>query len=669
MTNLTQQAMNLPGTQGVDSVEEYQFEPIKGYPMLQWQGKRPFRSTQYYPAQLKEMHGPAVEGWRNKVYWGDNLQVMSHLLKEYRGTVRIAYIDPPFDSRAEYRIQVKVRGSSASNDSNAFEEKQYSDIWTNDEYLQFVYERLIVIRELLAEDGSVYFHCDWNRGHYLKVLTDEVFGYDRFRNHIVWKRSTPRGNSYRRYPEITDFILLYTRNSNNIWHNQYVPYSQEYLDKYYNYIDEATGRKYQPTSLLGHEGVNPVREWRGISRPWRYPIHRLDELDAKGLIYWPTNDGGIPRFKRFLDEQKGIPLQSLWDDIPPVNSQATEDTGYPTQKPEALLERIIRASSNPGDLVFDCFMGSGTTQAAAMKLGRRFIGADINLGAVQITSKRLIQVGRALEAQPPVQKGLGEVEQGSEGAGEQGSEGEEGAGEQEPTVWYTGVEVYNVNNYDIFRNPVEAKALLLEALEVQPLPPGHVYDGEKDGRLVKVMPVNRIATRADLNELIAGFDLRSFGKRREENPNRAVEKITLVCMGHEPDLAAQLQREAHPYKLDVEVVDILRDKQELQFKRDAEARVAVRAGWLVIEAFYPMNLLGKLSMQKETVGEWRELVESVMVDWNYDGAVLTPAVVDVPEKDGLVAGRYQVPEDAGTVRVKITDLLSESWEGEVGYGG
>lgn len=669
MADQTQQTMNLPGAQaiGVASVEEYQFEPIKGYPMLQWQGKRPFRSTQYYPAQLKEMHGPAVDGWRNKVYWGDNLQVMSHLLKEYRGQVQLVYIDPPFDSKADYKRTIKLHGTSVDGDQSSFEEKQYSDIWTNDEYLQFMYERLVLIRELLSPNGVIYLHCDQRRGHYLQCLMDEVFGTENFRNELIWKRSDAHGNvgqGTKHYGPVHDKIFFYSKNADMTWNLQYVPLDEGYVEKFYRYAD-PDGRIYKLDNLLGPGGAakgNPVYEFLGVTRAWRYSKMRMTELYEEGKVI-QTRPGTVPMFKRYLDASKGVPLQSIWTDISMIRGWSGEKLDYPTQKPEALIERIIRASSNPDDLIFDCFMGSGTTQAVAMKLGRRFIGADINLGAVQITTKRLIQVGRELEAAPPVQGTLVPEEESDEE-----EEGSAGTGEQEPTTWYTGFEVYNVNNYDIFRNPVEAKALLLEALEVEPLPAGHVYDGEKDGRLVKVMPVNRIATRADLNELIAGFDLRSFGKQREENPNRAVEKITLVCMGHEPDLAAQLQREAHPYKLDVEVVDILRDKQELQFKRDSEARVAVRDGWLVIEAFYPMNLLGKLSMQKETVGEWRELVESVMVDWNYDGAVLTPAVVDVPEKDGLVVGRYLVPEDAGTVRVKITDLLSESWEGEVAYG-
>ena len=275
-----------------------------------------------------------------------------------------------------------------------------------------------------------------------------------------------------------------------------------------------------------------------------------------------------------------------------------------------------------------------------MKLGRRFIGADINLGAIQTTTKRLTKASDELRQQSLVPN----------------------------TQYYTGFEVYNVNHYDIFRNPVQAKDLLIEALEVQKLEMSSVFDGEKDGRMVKVMPVNRIATRADLNELIAGFDYKSWERRQGESPNRPVEKISLVCMGHEPDLKAQLELAAKPFKIDVEVVDILRDKADLEFKRDSEAKVALKKGELVIERFYPMNLLQKLSLQKEGVEDWRELVESILIDWNYDGAVLQPAVVDIPGKNELVEGRYSVPSDAGTIRVKITDLLSESWEGSIHNG-
>ena len=578
------------------SVEEYKFEqqPIKGYPELKWRGKRPFTSTHYYPAQLKERHGPEVDGWRNKIYWGDNLQVMSHLLKEYRSQVQLVYIDPPFDSKAEYKKRIELRGQPATSDHSALEDKQYTDIWTNDEYLQFMYERLILVRELLADNGSIYLHCDFRKSHHLKCILDEVFGYNRCANEIIW--------CYTRPSRVTDYfarvhgnIHFYSKTKQRIFNteNIRIPYDEESLARSNRGAGEA--------SVMGAiEGAERLRE-----------------------------GGKVP--------------EDHWR-IPALQGNALERQGYPTQKPEKLIERIVYTSSNAGDLVFDCFMGSGTTQAVAMRLGRRFIGADINLGAIQITTKRLLQLAEGLEG-----KQL-ELHEG------------------DPTPYYTGFEVYNVNHYDIFRNPVEARDLLLEALEVHRLPRGHLFDGEKDGRMVKLMPVNRIATRADLNELNAGFDYKAFERRQADDPRQPVEKITLVCMGHEPDLAAVLHNEVQPFELDVEVVDILRDRQDLQFKRDAEAQIIVDDGHLVIDQFYPMNLLGKLSLQRENVDDWRELVESVMVDWNYDGAILEPAVLDIPGKKELVTGRYPIPDHAGTIRVKITDLLSESLEQEVPYG-
>jgi len=325
----------------------------------------------------------------------------------------------------------------------------------------------------------------------------------------------------------------------------------------------------------------------------------------------------------------------VWD-IAYENSMSKNRLDYPTQKPEELLERIIKSATKAGDLVFDCFMGSGTTQTVAMKLGRRFLGADINLGAIQTTTKRLISV--ASELQPSL---------------------------TDTDVKYTGFEVYNVNNYDFFRNPVEARDLLIQALEIQPFEQSNVWDGEKDGRMVKIMPVNRIATKADLEELKANLPYKTYEKRKEENPSQPVEKITIVCMGHEPDLAASLQRELSDYKLDIAVVDILRDKSDLELKREAEAEIVREGNQLVIRAFYPMNLLQKLSLQKEYVEDWRQLVESIMIDWNYDGVVMQPAIMDIPDKKSLVMGVYAIPDNAGTIKVKITDLLSESLEVEV----
>lgn len=568
----------------IETVEQYKFEPIKGYPMLYWQGKRPFESTQYYPAQLKETYGEESDGWFNRIYWGDNLQVMSHLLKEFRGQVDLIYIDPPFDSKAVYKKKVKLRDQKIANDQNAFEEKQYTDIWTNDEYLQFMYERLILLRELLSDKGSIMLHCDWHKAHYLRCILDELFGADNFKNEIIWHYRT--GNlATKQFQRKHDNILFYTKSSESYFQVQKVK-------EYYFCL-------YGPGLTPSFQGPNDAED--------EYGLYKISDVD------------------------------DVWD-ISAVFTLSNEHISYPTQKPEALLDRIVAAASKPGDLILDTFMGTGTAMAVAMKSGRRFIGADINLGAIQITTKRLISIAKNLE---PVEKKL--IDEGE-------------------THKFTGFQVYNVNHYDFFRNEVEAKDLLIKALEVEPLPSGSLFDGQKDGRVVKIMPVGRIATRADLNELITGFDQKTFEKRFKEFPNKPVERITLVCMGHEPSLAADLKKEMLPYKLDVEVVDILRDKANLELKRDSEAEIKRSKNKIEIKKFYPMNLLQKLSISKQNVGDWKELVESVMIDFNYDGAVLEPSVIDVPEGNAVVKGEYEIPSGSGTIRVKITDLLSESLE-------
>lgn len=611
------------------NVEKYQFEPIKGYPMLNWRGKRPFTSTQYYPAQLKEIHGEEVDGWRNKIFWGDNLQVMSHLLKQFRGKVDLIYIDPPFDSRVDYNKTISLKGKRVDSGVSAFEEKQYRDIWLNDDYLQYMYERLVVLRELLTESGTIWLHCDVHKSHQLRCLLDEVFGPDRFVSEVIWKRASARGNVKMGLSTAHDTIYCYARGTTTNWTPPRIKYSEEYVARFNQ--DDGDGRKY---TLDNMNNPNPDRpnlqyEWNGVTRVWRVTKEKMQALHDAGLLAYTSS--GVARYKRYLEELEGQPLTTVWDDIQPVNSQAQERENYPTQKPETLIRRIIETGSPANGLVLDVFMGSGTTQAAATKTGRRFIGADINLGAIQTTTQRLIRI-----ASDPLSR--------------------------------VGFEIFNVNHYDIFRNPVQAKELLLEALEVQKLEFSTVFDGEKDGRMIKIMPVNRIATRADLNELIAGFDYKAWERKQNESPNRPVEKITLVCMGHEPDLAAQLELAAKPFKIDVEVVDILRDKADLEFKRDSQAKVSIKKDDLIIERFYPMNLLQKLSLQKESVEDWKELAESVLIDWNYDGAVLQPAVVDIPGKNEFVRGAYKVPDDAGTIRVKITDLLSESWEGSISHG-
>ena len=574
---------------------EFDKPVIKGYPELRWTGKRPYTSTQFYPAQLKETYGdPDANGWLNKIFWGDNLQVMSHLLKEYRGKVKMIYIDPPFDSKADYKKKIQLKGKNILGSTSTFEEKQYGDIWTNDSYLQFMYERLVLLHELLSDDGCIFLHCDYRRVAQLRLIMDEIFGSNtdiNFRNEIIWSYRTGGVSKDFSLGRKHDDILLYSKTDK---FKVKTLKERQYLDKpFMGSPKDSQGRWYADTILRDTlEGV----------------INVVVDSDKELIKEYNTRA---------------------------VLNLSAERVDYPTQKPEGLLELFMEISTDPGDLVFDCFMGSGTTQAVAMKLGRKFIGADINLGSVQTTTKRLLKI-------------MKESDNGSL-----------------LTDKKTGFEVYNVNNYDFFRNPIEARDLLVEALGIQKFASSNVFDGELDGRHVKILPVNRIATKADLNELVANLPYKAYEKSKDENPNDPVDRITLVCMGHEPDLKASLQQMVGIYKLDIEVVDILRDKKDLEFKRDSQAEAVLKHDKVIIKNFYPMNLLQKLSLQKENVDEWRQLVESIMIDYNYDGNILNPQIIDIPEKNDLVKGEYKIPSNHGVVRVKITDLLSESLEFEV----
>lgn len=489
---------------------------------------------------------------------------------------------------------------------------------------------------------------------------DEVFGANFFLNEVVWAYGTYIGQTKNNFPRKHDTLLVYTKSSNytfNMLRDNDLNSDANYKrwKKYFNNKNQVCGDNY-PADDSKFSGY--VK--RFIKEHGRKPESASDViLEISGKV-----------------------IDDVWY-IQSVNPFADERIGYPTQKPEELLERIILASSNPGDCVFDCFMGSGTTQAVAMKLGRRFIGADINLGAIQTTTKRLISVadtikGQAIKPQistvSDANKNNDEYQLFASADGADVLSHEENTdvadylsvnGNPAESIKYTGFEVYNVNKYDFFRNPVEARDLLIRALEIQRFSEGSVWDGELNGRMVKIMPVNRIATKADLEGLKSNLPYKVYEKRKEEHPNQPVERITIVCMGHEPDLRASFEQEEGDYKFDVEIVDILRDKSDLQLKREAEAEVVRDGNKLVIRSFYPMNLMQKLSLQKEYVEDWRQLVESIMIDWNYDGVVMQPSVTDVPGKKELVSGIYDIPENAGTIKVKITDLLSESLEKEV----
>lgn len=585
-------------------------EPIRGYPELRWAGKRPFTGTSYYPAQLKETYGTDTDGWMNKIYWGDNLQVMSHLLKEFRGKVDLIYIDPPFDSKADYKKTISLRGKKAESDTSTFEEKQYGDIWTNDEYLQFMYERLILCRELLSDTGSIYLHCDWHKSHYLRGILDEVFGTDHLVNEIIWCYYGPGSPGMKQFNRKHDNIFWYCKGCSWIFNENDIRIEHNEKTQE-NFKQGLRGSGF----IDGEYNLNPGKipeDWWEMAIAGRYP-----------------NDG----IKRI---------------------------GYPTEKPYKLIERIIITSSNNNSIVFDPFMGSGVVQMVAMKTGRRFLGADINYGSVHSTICRLINMSKELNSQITDQ------------------------------TYYTGFEVYNVNDYEFFRNELEAKRLIIEALGMQPLPDNNLWDAELDGRMVAILGINRIATASEFEKIVANMDLAALSRKQGLNPTKPVEKVTFVCMGHDPNLKPMFleKMESLGLNIDLEIVDLLRDKKDLRFKRESDARIVIvddsdatysidkktkrkiikevsLKRILQIQSFYPMNLLQKLSIEHQDIEDWRELVDSVLIDWNYDEVTFCPTTLDIPDKKDLVSGKYEVPEGAGRIHVKITDLLSESWEGTI----
>ncbi|MFZ0698655.1 MAG: DNA methyltransferase [Thermoplasmata archaeon] len=332
----------------------------------------------------------------------------------------LVYLDPPFNSNQDYNVLFAERdGSRSAAQIRAFTDtwrwdaearRQYDELTTGPAsraaqallalhnflgptdmlaYLSMMAPRLIELRRVLKPTGSLYLHCDPTASPYLRFILDSVFGPEHFTNEIVWKRSDPKGHAFSRFPSAHDILLLYSKGDEPTWHTQYMTYDPSYIESHYTGVEAGTGRQF---TLSDCTNPNPDRpnltyEWKGVTKVWRWTKERMQRLDAEGRLVYTKS--GAPRYKRYLDEMPGTPVTSVWDDIPFVNSQAKERLGYPTQKPEALLERIIAASSNEGDTVLDPFCGCGTTISAAQRLGRRWIGIDITHLAINLIRSRL----------------------------------------------------------------------------------------------------------------------------------------------------------------------------------------------------------------------------------------------------------------------------------------
>jgi DNA modification methylase len=361
-------------------------------------------NTLAVPLQLIRNFGDSVDKntWQNMLIFGDNLQAMRSLLEQKKagklrnedGTdgIRLIYIDPPFATKQDFK--------------GAQDQKAYQDKIAGAKFIEFLRKRLILLRELLSWDGSLFFHLDVKKCHYMKVILDEVFGESFFRREIIWKCSSAHSDSDALAP-IHQNIYFYSRSPKYVFNEQFQAYDEEYLQTHYKKIHPKTKRRFEDDNLTayGLKGGGYTYEWNGVTKLWRCPPETMKKLEKENRIYYTKN--GVARYVRYLDEMPGLALQDVWTDINPVNSQAVEKVDYPTQKPESLLERIIKAFSNDGDLVMDAFSGSGTTAAVAEKLSRRWVAMDCGKLSIYTIQKRLLSLkkdignkGEPLAAKP-----------------------------------------------------------------------------------------------------------------------------------------------------------------------------------------------------------------------------------------------------------------------------
>lgn len=358
----------------------------------------------------------------NILYYGDNLDVLRRHVPDE--SVDLVYLDPPFKSNQKYNVLFAEKdGSQSAAQIQAFEDTWHWDqeaaaayqtvvesgskvsetmqafrafLGENDmmAYLAMMAPRLVELHRVLKETGSIYLHCDSTASHYLKLLMDAIFGVAQFRNEIIWKRSHAHSDTKqgaRHFGRVTDTILFYGKSQEPTWNQQYTPYDKEYVERDYRRVD-PNGRRYRIDNLQGPGGAakgNPFYEVMGVSRYWRFSKKKMAQLIKEGRVV-QTRPGAVPQYKRYLDEMPGVPLQNLWADLPVLNNRSKESLGYPTQKPESLLERILSVSSNEGDTVLDPFCGCGTTIAVAQRLKRRWIGIDVTHLAISLMKHRLV---------------------------------------------------------------------------------------------------------------------------------------------------------------------------------------------------------------------------------------------------------------------------------------
>lgn len=485
---------------------------------LVWNGKSrevctailPFQTLEHIDEPRKEkseedelglgMGGRQVKGWTNKLVWGDNKLILSSLKSgalrrqiEDAGGLKLIYIDPPFDVGADFSMDIEIGGETFHKEPNLLEQIAYRDTWGRgaDSFIAMIYERLILMRDLMHKDGSIYVHCDWRLSAYMRSVMDEIFGHSGFANEIIWQKTRVSKAQSSSFGNVHDSLFWFGKGQRLTFSPQYLEHPEEYQDSHYNLVEEKSNRRYGLWDFT-QAGQGEAREFgnKVLEPPpgkhWIWSQERINAGFSEGRIIFTSS--GMPRLKRYLDESKGRQVGDIWDDIFDVNAVASERLGYPTQKPESLLERIIKASSNAGDLVADFFCGSGTTAAVAEKLGRKWIATDLGKFGIHTTRKRLIQVQRDLKASG---------------------------------TSFRAFEVLNLGRYErqaylnisarltgkkkaeaLAKKEQDFRELILRAYKAQPLDNEAFFHGKNAGRLVVVGPINLPVGRLFVEEVI-----------------------------------------------------------------------------------------------------------------------------------------------------------------------
>ena len=587
-------------------------KPVKGREMLTWVGKHLDEKVEYYPAQLEEVCNvddpatePTYENFKsgpNLVFQGDNKEILSTLLvNEFGGKIDLIYIDPPFASGADYIRKVALRGKTEKLEAEGHsvtEQMQYTDIWANDNYLQFMYERLILMRQLLSKKGSIYLHCDWRKTHHLRSLLDEVFGEDNFVNEIIWfyRRWSAASKGFQNMHQT---ILFYSKNQDPIFNTQYVETSEtrSKMKRGYNtntYVSDGVRKK----QIIVE---NKEAFYKAVSEG------KVD-IDAYDNIVYREQEGTLA-FDVFE-----IPYIFDVFEIPSLNPRANERVEYRTQKPEALIERIIKTSSNEDSIVLDCFVGSGTTAVVAEKLGRRWIAADINRGAIQTTMKRIQTCF------------------------------------DEPR----GIAHYRVNNYDASTH-LERRNIVIKKCGVQIDNQERFFDGTLDGTLVRIVDLTKPLTHLDIQHI------------KDELRNRPDDErnITVFCYGSESSLRDEIDEwnSLHPInkiivrEIGSEGVTTFEPAEaEVNFKRDGQSVTVTIADYI------SPTICDRLDLFDEQIGCFKSQIDCVLIDTDYAGEYFNIVESDVPERhEDLIEGEYTVslPRPDARVAVKIIDMLGE----------